>query len=143
MVAKRTVLFVCVGNAGRSMMAEAIFDQLCPDGWRAASAGVAPARATNPLTGPTLAEIGVSLPPHPPQRVTEPMVRDAALCVSLGALDHASCPAWFVRARPRPWAVPDPQYLDAQGFREIREAVRSRVEALIAGLRSQEPRDRA
>lgn len=133
------VLFVCVGNAGRSVMAEAIFNRLAPKRWQAISAGVSPARAKNPLTGPALAKIGVPLPAHPPQRVTKEMVRGASLCISIGALTDPSCPAWFTHARPRPWEVPDPHHFDAEGFAEIRDAIRSKVEALIVELNPSEP----
>jgi arsenate reductase (thioredoxin) len=139
MTAHRTVLFVCVGNAGRSMMAEAIFNKFGPKGWRAVSAGVFPARTTNPNTGPTLSEIGVPLPPHPPQGLTEQMVRTATVRVSIGALDHPSCPEWFTQTHPRRWELPDTHHTDAQGFREIREAIRSKVDALTAELRENEP----
>lgn len=134
MVAQRTVLFVCVGNASRSMMAEAIFNRQGPDGWRAVSAGVAPARATNPNTGPMLSEIGVPLPPHPPQALTEKMVEEATVRISIGALDHPSCPEWFVRSHPRRWEVADPHHLDGEEFRRIRDSLRSQVEALVEEL---------
>ncbi len=139
MTAHRTVLFVCVGNAGRSMMAEAIFNRSSPDDWHAVSAGVSPARATNPNTGPALAEIGVPLPPHPPQGLTEQTVREATVRVPLGALEHPSCPEWFTETRPRRWDLPDTHHADAQGFREIRDAIRSQVDALVAELRRNEP----
>jgi arsenate reductase (thioredoxin) len=139
MTARRTVLFVCVGNAGRSRMAEAIFNKFGPKGWRALSAGVLPARATNPNTGPTLSEIGIPLPPRPPQDLTEQMVRAATVRVSIGALDHPSCPEWFTQTHPRRWELPDTHHADAQGFREIREAIRSKVDALIAELCNDAP----
>ena len=62
----RTVLFVCVENAARSLMAEAMFNANPPAGWRATSAGTQPAAAPNPRTGPMLREVGLELPPHPP-----------------------------------------------------------------------------
>ena len=139
MTADRTVLFVCVGNAGRSVLAEALFNRFGPPGWHAVSAGVAPARATNPLTGAALAAIGVPLPAHSPHRLTEAMVREAAVRVSLGAIDHPACPAWFAETNPRRWDLPDPQHFDAQGFEEIRDAIRARVDELAEELRSGGP----
>ncbi len=143
MAGTRTVLFVCVGNAGRSMMAEAIFNSQAPKGWHALSAGVSPARATNPNTGPTLSEIGVRLPSHPPQGLTKKMVREASIRISIGALDHPSCPEWFTQSLARRWDVADTHHSDASGFREIREAIRSQVDALIAELPRNEPRGRS
>ncbi len=143
MAARRTVLFVCVGNAGRSVMAEAIFNSRSPNGWRATSAGVSPARATNPNTGAALSEIGVQVPAHPPQGLTEPMVAAAAICISIGAIDHPSCPEWFLRARPVLWTLPDTHGAEAQAFREIREAVRAKIEALIEELGRDPPANRS
>lgn len=140
MNARGTVLFVCVGNAGRSVMAEAIFNSRAPKGWGAVSAGVSPARATNPGTGPCLEEIGVRAPPHPPQALTEKAVRGATVCVSIGALEHPSCPEWFAQAHPLRWTIPDTHGADLKEFRAIRETIRSKVEALIAGLSENRPR---
>lgn len=116
------------------MMAEAIFNRLRPEGWQAMSAGVSPAWATNPNTGLVLSEIGVPLPSHPPQGLTERMVREATVCISMGGLDHPSCPVWFTQAHPRRWDLPDTHHADVQGFREIREAIRRKVETLIGEL---------
>lgn len=143
MAARGTVLFVCVGNAGRSVMAEAIFNSRSPKGWRGVSAGVSPARATNPNTGPVLSEIGVQIPSHPPQGLTEQMVRAATICVSIGATDPPSCPEWFTQARPLRWAIPDTHGAEAQAFREIREAIRAKVDALIEELGTDVPADRS
>ena len=41
---RRKVLFVCVHNSARSQMAEAFLDQMCPDEFQAASAGLEPTR---------------------------------------------------------------------------------------------------
>ena len=68
------------------------------------------------------------------------MVREATVCVSIGALGHLSCPEWFDRAGPRRWEIPDTHHVGSQGFREIRDAIRSKVEALLAELRENEPR---
>src|SRR5215469_3422971 len=54
----RTVLFVCVENAARSLMAEAFFNADPPEGWRAISAGTEPAPRPNGRTGPMLREVG-------------------------------------------------------------------------------------
>ena len=58
----RRVLFVCVENAARSLMAEAIFNAHAPEGWVAESAGTRPTACPNPRTGGCLTEIGLSLP---------------------------------------------------------------------------------
>lgn len=134
MTANKMVLFVCVGNAGRSLMAEAIFNSLAPEGWRAISAGVSPARSPNPLTGEVLAEIGVPLPPHAPQPLTEEMARSATVRISMSAFTHPACPRWFNPRMARSWEVLDTYHADGDAFRSIRDELRSRVESLIGEL---------
>jgi arsenate reductase (thioredoxin) len=46
---ERTILFVCVENAGRSHMAKGFFNRYAPKGYRAISAGTRPAGQINPL----------------------------------------------------------------------------------------------
>ena len=127
---KRTVLFVCVGNAGRSLMAEAMFNWNPVPGWRAISAGTEPAAAPHPRTEGMLREIGLDLPPHPPQLLTEAMMVTSEVVVTMGCLDSASCPAKLKAIEVRDWALPDPARLDDAGFRQVRQDLQARVEGL-------------
>ena len=126
----RTVLFVCVENAARSLMAEAMFNANPPAGWRATSAGTQPAAAPNPRTGPMLREIGLELPPHPPQLLTDERMDGSPTVVTMGCLDNESCPARLKTIEVRDWALPDPASLDDDGFRHVRDDLRTRVEGL-------------
>lgn len=132
----RTVLFVCVENAARSLMAESIFNADPPSGWIAVSAGTEPAGKPNPRTEPMLREIGLALPGHPPQLLTEPLIDGSAVRITMGCLDRASCPARLSRAKPTDWGLPDPSALDDAGFREVRDEIRRRVERLQRSLPS-------
>jgi len=132
-VTKKVVLFLCVENAGRSMMAESMFNADPAPGWAATSAGTRPAAAPNPRTGPMLAEIGLALPPHPPQLLTVEMMDRARERVTMGCLDDASCPARLKAVEVRDWALPDPARLDDTGFRQVRD----RLVAHVRGLRTE------
>ncbi len=132
--APRTVLFVCVENACRSLMAEAMFRANPAPGWTATSAGTEPAAAPNPRTARMLAEIGLELPPHPPQGLTEAMLRTAGTVVTMGCLDRASCPARLKEVHMRDWALPDPASLDDAGFRRFRDEIRAHVDGLRRDL---------
>lgn len=60
--AGRTILFVCVENAGRSQMAEGFFNyKYAPKGYRAISAGTWPVSQINPLAIHAMKEVGISL----------------------------------------------------------------------------------
>jgi arsenate reductase len=123
----RTVLFVCVENAGRSLMAEAFFNADPPPGWRAVSAGTEPARHANPRTGPMLREVGVDPPDHLPRLLTPELIDGAELRFTMGCLDRDSCPA-HLKSRPlEDWQLPDPALLDDAGFRSVRDEIRRRV----------------
>jgi arsenate reductase (thioredoxin) len=126
----RTVLFVCVENACRSLMAEAIFNGKPASGWRALSAGTAPSPAPNPRTEAMLREIGLELPPHPPQLLTDEMLRTSPVVVTMGCLDSASCPAHLKTIEVRDWGLPDPARLGDDDFRRVRQELQARVEAL-------------
>jgi arsenate reductase (thioredoxin) len=130
LTAPRTVLFICVENAGRSLMAEAAFNAAPPAGWVARSAGTRPAPAPHPRTGPFLREVGLDLPPHPPQALTPDLMERSAVRITMGCLDDASCPARLKALETRDWALPDPGRLDDAGFRRVRDEIRRRVAEL-------------
>ena len=127
---ERVVLFVCVENACRSLMAEAIFNADPPTGWRAESAGTEPASRPNPRTLGMLREIGLELPAHPPRALTTALIEESARRVTMGCLDHQSCPARLREGPLVDWALPDPASLDDDGFRRVRDEIRRRVAAL-------------
>ncbi|HYK93255.1 MAG TPA: hypothetical protein VEY07_04340 [Thermoplasmata archaeon] len=130
MTGKRAVLFVCVENSCRSLMAEAIFNADPPNGWIANSAGTQPARQANGRTAPMLREIGVEMPEHPPQRLTDEAIDGASIRITMGCLDHQSCPARLRGGRLTDWELPDPANLDDAAFRGVRDEIRRRVAAL-------------
>ncbi|HTW56283.1 MAG TPA: low molecular weight phosphatase family protein [Thermoplasmata archaeon] len=134
LMAERTVLFVCVENAARSLMAEAFFNADPPDGWRARSGGTAPAPSPNARTGPMLRERGLSLPDHPPRAVTPAEIAAADRRITMGCLDSASCPARLRELPVEDWALPDPARLDDVGFRRVRDEIGDRVARLKRDL---------
>jgi len=127
------VLFVCVENPCRSLMAEAMFNANPPAGWVAVSAGTRPAASANPRTGRMLRELELELPRHSPQPLTVEMIEAAEIRVTMGCLDDASCPARLKHRELRDWALPDPAQLDDRGFREVRD----RIATNVTGLREE------
>ena len=130
----RIVLFICVANAGRSLMAEAMFNARPPPGWRAISAGTEPASAPNPRVGRMLQEIGIATPGHAPRLLTNEMMANSSVRVTMGCLDRASCPARLKELEVIDWALPDPANLDDAQFRNVRDELGRRVEALSRNL---------
>ncbi|HUI38150.1 MAG TPA: low molecular weight phosphatase family protein [Thermoplasmata archaeon] len=136
---RRLVLFVCVENAGRSLMAEAMFNAAPPPGWRARSAGTRPAAAANPRTAAMLAEVGLRAPDHPPRALNPKDLEAAEVRITMGCLDDASCPARLKALQYRDWGLADPARLDDAGFRRVRDELALRVRDLIEELRSGRP----
>jgi protein-tyrosine-phosphatase len=115
-------------------MAEAMFNANPPEGWTAISAGTSPAASANPRTGTMLRELGLELPPHPPQLLTPEMMDGARVRVTMGCLDDASCPARLKTLELRDWALPDPAHFEDDGFRQVRDRIAGNVKGLRTEL---------
>lgn len=131
----RTILFVCVGNAGRSQMAEAIFNKLAPSGYRAISAGTKPAKEVNPLVIEALRQIGIDMSGSKPKLASREMVVEAERIITMGCEATDFCPATFL-PKVEDWKIEDPKGKSLQEIVSIRETIRERVEELIRELRS-------
>lgn len=125
----KTVLFACVRNAGRSQMAAAIFNALADPGVaRAVSAGTQPSEQVHPVVVEVMREVGIELADARPRRLTPEIEREVDHLVTMGCGE--ACP--FIRAVPREdWPLADPNDQPIERVREIRDAIRARVERLI------------
>lgn len=130
------VLFLCVHNAGRSQMAAAFARQLAGDRIEVRSAGSEPADAVYPTVLAAMAEVGIDLSRARPSRLREEMVREADVVITMGCGE--ACPVSPGR-RYEEWEIEDPAGQPIEKVREIRDAIRRRVEALLAELASQRP----
>ena len=92
----KTVLFVCVGNSGRSQMAEAFFNQAAGGKARAMSAGTKPASAVDPRTVEVMREVGIDISAARPKALTTEMLEQADRVVTMGCGVEGVCPASFV-----------------------------------------------
>ncbi len=125
-----TVVFACVHNAGRSQMAAAWFNALAdPSKARALSAGTEPAAGVHPEVLEAMREVGVDLADRTPQRLTEDLARGAQILVTMGCGEQ--CPVVPGLTRDD-WPLEDPKGKPIERVREIRDAVKRRVEALLS-----------
>jgi arsenate reductase (thioredoxin) len=125
------VLFLCVHNAGRSQMALGWFQRLAGDRAVAWSGGSEPGVEINPAAVEAMAEIGIDITAEFPKPWTLEIVQAADLVITMGCGD--ACPL-YPGKRYEDWELEDPAGLDLAAVRPIREAIRERVEHLIASL---------
>lgn len=126
-----TVLFACVHNAGRSQMAAAFFNARAdPAKARAISAGTAPGAAVHPEVVETMREVGFELGGETPRLLTDALAAQAALLVTMGCGEACPVVPGLVR---EDWGLADPKGQPPDRVREIRDAIRARVERLVVG----------
>jgi arsenate reductase len=126
----KTVLFACVHNAGRSQMAAAYFNALAdPARARAVSAGTAPGDHVHPEVVAVMQEEGIDVSYARPQKLTAELAAQAQLLITMGCGDE--CP-YVPGLRRDDWPLEDPKGQPIERVRVIRDAIRARVEALVA-----------
>lgn len=130
----KTILFVCVENAGRSQMAEGLFNKYAPAGYRAISAGTKPAGQINPLAVQAMKEIGIDIGRQKSKIITDDMVRNSSRAVNMGCMDRSECPLLFLN-NPVDWAIEDPKGKAIESVRGIRDEIEIRVKELVENLK--------
>jgi len=124
------VLFVCVANSGRSVMAERLFRQAAGDRHAARSAGSAPGAAAHPQVLDALQEIGIDAGDHVPHKLDDNAIAWADVVVA--TCDDA-CPV-VPGKRYVSWQLPDPKGRPFGEVRVIRDDIAARVSALAHEL---------
>ena len=127
-----SVLFICVANSGRSVMAERIFDALAAGRHTARSAGSEPGDAAHPVVVEALAELGIDASDHVPRSLDPEEVRSVDVVVS--TCGEEACPVTPPGTKRVYWDVPDPKSLPIEAVRPIRDEIRQRVTQLIREL---------
>ena len=130
---EKTVLFVCVENAGRSHIAEGFFRKYAPRGYLTISAGIRPAGKINPLAIQAMNEVGIDISKQKTKILIEDMIRNADVRVNMGCMDKESCPAVFIHNLIE-WRIEDPKGKSIEKVREIRDDIELRVRQLTADL---------
>lgn len=126
-----TILFVCVHNAGRSVMAEAFFNRAAAGRGTGVSAGTVPQDAPHPEVVGAMREVGIDVSNHRGRLLTDELVRSAERVITMGcAIDADACPA-VLYADVEDWGLDDPQGKDPGAVRRIRDEIRRRVDELV------------
>ena len=125
------VLFVCVHNAGRSQIAQALFEQASEGRHEARSAGSDPGTRVHPEVVDVMREVGVDLSDRVPRLLDREDAEWADVVVTMGCGD--ACPV-VPDTRYVDWDLTDPADLPLEEVRSIRDEISDRVEELISEL---------
>lgn len=134
---RRKVLFVCLGNACRSPMAEAIASRIAADVMEASSAGLTPLGRVELLTRQTLVRNGY----RPDGLESKPIALEASQTADL-IINMSGWPkeiAFDDPAKVENWQVEDPYGADAELYQRIFEDIEKRVAELADRLRNRGP----
>lgn len=122
-----TVLFVCLHNAGRSQMSQALFERVALGRHHALSAGTTPAERIHPEVVRVMCELGIDIAGRTPQKLTRELAEQADIVVTMGCGDE--CP-YIPGKRYIDWNLPDPKDAPIDDVRAIRDDIARRVEQL-------------
>jgi arsenate reductase (thioredoxin) len=126
------ILFVCLHNAGRSQMSQALFTRAAGGKHVARSAGTTPAQRVHPSVVEAMKEIDIDLSGKVPALLTTELAQWADVVVTMGCGD--ACPV-IPGKRYIDWDLPDPKDLPLEEVRELRNDIDMRTIDLISKLK--------
>ena len=129
----KTILFVCIENAGRSQMAEGFFKKYAPSRFKTVSAGTKPAYQLNPIVVEAMKEVGIDISKQKSKELTDEMIRDSYKVVNMGCMDKNFCPTIFV-PKVIEWNLEDPKWKSIAEVREIRDEIEKRIKEFVSTL---------
>jgi arsenate reductase len=124
-------LFVCLHNAGRSQISEALFRRAAGGRHEVRSAGTTPAERVHPEVVEVMGELGIDLSGRRPRELSREDAEWADVVVTMGCGDE--CP-YVPGKRYVDWDLADPEGRPVEAVRQTREEIGRLVEALVAEL---------
>jgi arsenate reductase len=122
---------VCLHNAGRSQMSQALFERAANGRHEARSAGTEPAGRIHPSVVTAMREEGIDVSHRTPKLLTTDLARWADVVITMGCGD--ACPV-IPGKRYVDWDLQDPKDLPVKDVRAIRNDIESRVNELVKDL---------
>jgi arsenate reductase len=124
------ILFVCVGNAARSQMAEGFLRKHGGDRYRVSSAGLMPHWRVDPQAVVAMRAVGVDISAQEPKGLEAIDVAGQDVVITLCAAPDDLCPSGF-RGELRHWDIEDPHDRPMEIYRLVRDEIRRKVEGLV------------
>jgi arsenate reductase (thioredoxin) len=125
-------LFICVGNSGRSQMAEAFFERT-GSGWNSMSAGTEPDKSIHPMTVEVMKEVGIDVSQGRPKRLTTRMLQLADKVIVMDSLIVRQIPSQYL-SKTENWKITPLLGKDKAQAEEVRDEIRRKVERLSREL---------
>jgi protein-tyrosine-phosphatase len=128
---KKTIMFVCVHNAGRSQMAAGFMRELGGERVEVLSAGSSPKESINLVAVEAMLELGIDIANQKPKVLTPEAVQQSDVVITMGCGD--ACP-YYPGKRYEDWKLDDPAGQGIDSVRLIRDEIKARVETLLAEI---------
>jgi arsenate reductase len=125
---KVKIVFVCVENAGRSLMAQGFAEVLGKGRLEVYSAGSRPSSHINPLAIEVMKEKGIDLSSRHPKGLNDLPPVEMDYLITMGC--EETCPAVSAR-KIIEWEIPDPKGKPIEFCREVRDMIETKVGALL------------
>lgn len=126
-----TVLFVCVSNNGKSVMAQGLMSHIAGDRAIVTSAGTHAKPGVNAQSVEVLAELGIDISNHQATQLTDDLVAAADLVIVLGTQAHVD-PVGDTPVEV--WETDEPSLRGIDGIQRMR-LIRDDIAARIGDLR--------
>jgi arsenate reductase len=125
------ILFICIKNASRSPMAEALLKMSARRGIQVCSAGIKPGRNVNEQAVKTMREIGCDLSGHKPKHISafSDIKFDYVAKMDVPDLGDMVTAKWIAD-----WDIPDPAQGGAAEYRKIREIIANKIRSELPQL---------
>ena len=121
----KTVLFVCVENACRSQLAEAISNHFFSDQLKAFSAGSIPGEEVNPKAIRSLNSMGIN---HKGKTKSISQVEEKKYDYIVGMGCGDACPI-IPGSQILEWSIPDPKFFESKKFNKVRDMIKEKIES--------------
>lgn len=124
---EENVLFVCVGNAGRSQMAEAFAKK---NGYKASSAGTNPSDKISPIVTEVMKEKNIDISFNVPKMLTEELIENASIIVTMGCSVEKMCPKPMLAKMQKKlieWEIEDPKGKPIEKVRLIQNKIENKI----------------
>ena len=124
---KKTIYFVCTGNACRSQMAEGLGKEILGSEWNVYSGGIE-AHGVNPNAIKAMAEIDIDISGNTSDLIQQDTINEADLVVTLCSDADQNCPILPAHVTKEHWGFDDPAGKEWTEFQRVRDEIKTRIQ---------------